>query len=141
MEQRISLVTLGVADVAKSRQFYERLGWTVSPVGGGEVAFFQAGGLVFGLFGAKPLAEDSGIPAGDPTKITFSLAHNVRTREEVDLTLAEAERAGARITKPAEEKFWGGYSGYFTDPDGHPWEIAWAPGFEIKEDGSIEIKG
>lgn len=139
MEQRLSLVTLGVADMARSRQFYERLGWKAAAGDGDSVTFFQANGLIFGLYGAGPLAEDAGIPAGDPSRITFSLAHNVRTKEEVDLALAEAERAGAKITKPAEEKFWGGYGGYFTDPDGHAWEVAWNPGFPISDDGSVSL--
>lgn len=139
MEQRLSLVTLGVKDMARSREFYERLGWKAQLPISDSVTFFQANGFIFGLYGAEPLAEDAGIPAGDPSKITFSLAYNVRQREEVDSTLAEAEKAGARITKPAEEKFWGGYGGYFTDPDGHAWEVAWNPGFKIAENGSVEM--
>ena len=139
MEQRISLVTLGVSDMAKSRRFYESLGWKASAPSNDGVTFFQAGGLILGLYGARPLAEDAGIAAGDASKITFSLAYNVREKEDVDSVIAEAEKAGATITKPAEEKFWGGYGGYFTDPDGHPWEVAWNPGFPIAEDGSISL--
>jgi catechol 2,3-dioxygenase-like lactoylglutathione lyase family enzyme len=142
MEQRLSLVTLGVANVGRSRRFYESLGWRASSVGGEEAAFFQLGGIALGLYGRASLAVDAGLPADGAGAGGFggiALAHNVRSREAVDALLAEVAAAGGRILKPAEEVFWGGYSGYFDDPDGHPWEVAWNPGFQIAADGSIQL--
>ncbi|MBI3993372.1 MAG: VOC family protein [Candidatus Lambdaproteobacteria bacterium] len=139
MEQRVSLITLGVADVAASRAFYERLGWRASSVGGGEVAFFQLGGMAFGVYGLAALAEDAGLPGLPGAPGGIALAYNVRRKEEVDAVLAEAQAAGARLLKPAEEKFWGGYSGYFADPDGYPWEVAWNPGFTWSADGGVVL--
>jgi uncharacterized protein len=137
MEQRISLVTLGVANVAVSRSFYERLGWKSSSLGGDEVAFFQAGGIILALYGRADLARDAGLPAGSAGGV--ALAYNVRRREDVDVVLREAHQAGARILVKAEDKRWGGYSGYFADLDGHPWEVAWNPGFTLRGDGSIQL--
>ena len=141
MEQRLSLVTLGVADIARSRRFYEQgLGWKASSVGNESVVFFQLGGMVLALFGRAALAADARL--ADPGPAGFSgiaLAHNVRHREAVDAVLAEAERAGGRILKPAEDAFWGGYSGYFADPDGHAWEVAWNPQFRLRDDGGLEL--
>lgn len=141
MEQRLSLITLGVADLARSRAFYaDGLGWTPSTLGSEDVVFFQAAGIVFGLFGRDDLAADAGLP--DAAGAGFrgvALAHNTRTRDEVDTVLARARRAGATITKPAEEAFWGGYSGYFADPDGHLWEVAWNPGMTIDADGHVTL--
>lgn len=137
MERRISLVTLGVADVAASRAFYERLGWKASSIGGGQVAFFQAGGMAFAVWGRKELAEDAGLPLAGPGFGGVALAHNVRTRDEVEAVLNEAERAGAKILKPAHDAFWGGHTGYFADPDGHPWEVAWNPAFELTAEGNV----
>ena len=139
MEQRLSMVTLGVANVSRSRRFYESLGWRASSVGGEEVAFFQLGGIALGLYGRAALAEDARLPAEGSGFGGVALAHNVRTREAVDALLGEAAAAGGRILKPAEDAFWGGYSGYFADPDGHPWEVAWNPGFPIAPDGSIQL--
>ncbi len=139
MEQRLSLVTLGVSDVTASRRFYERLGWRAAPVGGDEIAFFQLGGIALALYGSEDLAKDTGLPSSVSDTRSIALAYNVRQKEDVDAMLAEAERTGAQILKPAKEKFWGGYSGYFADPDGYPWEVAWNPGFELKEDGSIVL--
>jgi uncharacterized protein len=142
MEQRLSLVTLGVANVGRSRRFYESLGWRASSVGGDEVAFFQLGGIALGLYGRAALAADARLPDDGNGAGGFggvALAHNVRTREAVDTLLSEVAAAGGRILKPAEDAFWGGYSGYFADPDGHPWEVAWNPGFEIAADGSIRL--
>jgi predicted lactoylglutathione lyase len=142
MEQRVSLITLGVADVARSTAFYGRLGWTPSPPSNEAVTFFQAGGMIVGLYGRKPLADDAGLPldaAPEGKSIRVTLAYNTRSRDEVDAVLAEAEKAGAEIVKPAEDVFWGGYSGYFADPDGHLWEIAWNPGFTLLEDGSVRL--
>jgi catechol 2,3-dioxygenase-like lactoylglutathione lyase family enzyme len=145
MEQRLSLITLGVADLERSRAFYaDELGWTPSTLGSGEVVFFQAPGVVFGLYGRDALAEDAGLPdsVGEAEASGFRgvvLAHNTRTRDEVDDVLALAERAGARITKPAEEALWGGYSGYFADPDEHLWEVAWNPGMEIDAAGHVRL--
>jgi catechol 2,3-dioxygenase-like lactoylglutathione lyase family enzyme len=142
MEPRISLITLGVADVARSRRFYEALGWRASGASQESVAFFQLGGLALGLFGRASLAEDAGLAETEPGAPGFggiALAQNVRSPEAVDALLAEAERAGARILRPARKVFWGGYSGYFADPDGHPWEIAWNPGFAIEADGSLRL--
>jgi catechol 2,3-dioxygenase-like lactoylglutathione lyase family enzyme len=140
MEQRVSLITLGVADLARSLRFYEALGWRRGN-DHAEVAFFQAGGLVLGLFARAALAADAGLaPEGSGFRGS-SLAYNTRTRAEVDAVLAEAAAAGATIVKPAEDTFWGGYSGYFADPDDHLWEVAWNPHWTILEDGAIRLGG
>ena len=139
MEQRLSIVTLGVADVITSRRFYERLGWRAAPVGDDQIAFFQLGGIAMALYGSEDLAKDTGLPSSSSDSRSITLAYNVRHKEDVDAMLVEAARAGAQILKPAEEKFWGGYSGYFADPDAYPWEVAWNPGFELKEDGSVVL--
>lgn len=139
MEQRLTLVTLGVRDLARSTAFFERLGWRRSMRDAKGVAFFQCGGVALGLYPRGDLAADAGI-ADDAAGVSwFALAHNTRTREEVDTVLAEAEAAGAEIVKPAEEAFWGGYSGYFRDLDGHLWEIAWNPGFALDADGNVTL--
>ena len=135
MEQRISLVTLGVADVARAKAFYEQLGWQGQEVE--ETVFFQAGGLAVVLWGRDKLAEDAGIEG--PGTGAMTLAQNVRSRAEVDEVIATATKAGATVTKPARETFYGGYAGYFADPDGHLWEIAWNPGFTLAEDGSLTV--
>jgi catechol 2,3-dioxygenase-like lactoylglutathione lyase family enzyme len=138
MEQRISLVTLGVADVARSRRFYEALGWKVGVDTGLEIAFFQAGSVVFSLWGRAQLAEESGVEdSGGWGGVT--LAHNVRSPEEVDAVLAEAQAAGATIAKTAETLFWGGYAGTFLDPDGHPWQVAHNPSWPLGEDGAVTL--
>lgn len=140
MEPRISLVTLGVADLARSRTFYARMGWQESPASQESVAFYQAGGMIFGLYGRAALAEDAGLEDTAPQAFTgITLAYNGRDKAEVDAVLKEAEAAGGRIVKPAEDVFWGGYSGYFADPDGHLWEVAWNPFFPIAEDGAISL--
>lgn len=139
MEARVSLITLGVADLGRAREFYEDgLGWRASGEGSGKIVFFQLGGIILSLYGRDDLAADANLAAGE-TGTGFgdiALAHNLRAREDVDQVLSEAERAGARILKPAQDTFWGGYSGYFADPDGHVWEAAWNPGFAITEDGA-----
>lgn len=139
MEPRISLITLGVADVARARHFYETLGWRASNASQDEVAFFQIGGMALGLFGRSALAEDAHISDTVPGFSGVSLAQNVASKEAVDQLLAEAEEAGARIVKPAQRVSWGGYSGYFTDLDGHLWEVAWNPGFKLEADGSLRL--
>lgn len=133
MEQRLSLVTLGVADLARSRQFYETLGWQAHP-GDDGVVFFQTGGLVVALWGRAELAEDSGVPDGGGWG-GVTLAQNVRAAAEVDEVLAAAEAAGATIARRAGPTFWGGHSGIFVDPDGHPWEIAHNPFWVVTDDG------
>src|SRR6266849_4974498 len=139
MEQRISLVTLGVADLERSRRFYqEGLGWRPGYVSE-EVVFFQAGGLVLALFPRVALAADARLADTGSGAGGIALAHNVRRREEVEAVLAEAAAAGATILKPAEAASWGGYSGYFADPDGHPWEVAWNPHWTIEPDGSVSL--
>ena len=139
MEQRVSIVTLGVADLQRSREFYERLGWRRSIPSAEGVVFFQAGGMALALFPRDELAKDATIAADGQGFSGVSLAYNARNREEVDAVLAEAEAAGAQLLKPAQEAFWGGYSGYFSDPDGFLWEIAWNPSFPMAADGSIRI--
>jgi uncharacterized protein len=138
MEQRISLITLGVADLGRAREFYEALGWT--PTGPTDsVVFFQAGGMALGLWDRSDLAEDSGVtdPGGWGG---VTLAHNVGSPADVDRVIEEARTAGATISKEPAETFWGGYSGAFVDPDGHPWEIAHNPGWTIEADGSIRLE-
>lgn len=138
MEQRVSLVTLGVADLERARRFYEALGWKSNAESGADIVFFQAGGLIVGLWDRAELAEDSGVD--DPGGFGgVTLAHNVRSPEEVDATLAEAERAGAEIVRAGAATFWGGYSGVFHDPDGHPWEVAHNPFWTLRDDGSINL--
>ena len=139
MEQRVSLITLGVANLERSKEFYERLGWRRSMANAEGVVFFQAGGMALALYPRRDLAKDANIVDDGRSFSGISLAYNARTREVVDAVLAEAEAAGAKILKPAQTAFWGGYSGYFSDPDGFPWEVAWNPSFLIAEDGSIKI--
>ena len=141
MEQRLSLVTLGVRDLAASRAFYKRLGWRESQPSNDHVAFFQCGGMVFALCGRDALMEDAGVAAQGGGFANVSLAQNVGSKEAVDAALVDAEKAGAIILKPGAEAFWGGYTGYFADPDGFAWEVAWNPGFEILPDGSIKLPG
>ncbi|NBE81640.1 VOC family protein [Micromonospora rubida] len=138
MEQRISLVTLGVADLPRARAFYERLGWRGQEVE--QTVFFQAGGLAVVLWARDELAADAGIgDAGAGGFGGLSLAQNVRSREEVDEVIGAAVEAGATVTRPARETFYGGYAGYFADPDGHLWEIAWNPGFPLAADGTLTV--
>ncbi len=142
MEQRLSLVTLGVADLARSRRFYEAgLGWRASGAGTEEVVFFQLGGLALALWGREALAQDARLPEAGPGGGFggIALAHNVRSREEVAATLAQAGEAGGRVLRPAEDASWGGCTGYFADPDGHLWEVAWNPHFKLDEDGSLQL--
>ena len=138
MEQRISLVTLGVTDVSRARAFYEALGWRGHEVE--QTVFFQAGGLAVVLWGWADLVDDSGLSdAIGPRFGGLALAHNVRSRSDVDEILAAAQAAGATVTRPAEETFYGGYAGYFADLDGHMWEIAHNPTFTLAEDGSLVL--
>lgn len=137
MEQRVSLITLGVADPAAARAFYERLGWRCTLEIEG-TAFFQAGGLVISLWSREALGNDSGVSdSGGWGGIT--LAHNVGSDPEVDLVIERARASGARVSVEPERKPWGGYAGVFVDPDGHPWEVAHNEGFPLAEDGSISL--
>ncbi len=139
MEQRISIVTLGVADLNRSREFYEHLGWRRSMSNSEGIVFFQAGGMALALYPRDELAKDATVAAAGDGFRAISLAYNARNREEVDSVLKQAEAVGAKMLKPAQEAFWGGYSGYFSDPDGFLWEVAWNPFFPIAEDGSIRL--
>jgi uncharacterized protein len=138
MEQRLSLVTLGVADLGRARAFYETLGWKTRAKPDDDVVFFEAGGTVLALWSRESLAEDTAVKdAGGWGGIT--LAYNTRSPGEVDNVLAEAERAGATIARAAAATFWGGYSGVFLDPDGHAWEVAHNPHWTIADDGSVVL--
>jgi hypothetical protein len=149
MQARLTLITLGVADVARATAFYERLGFVRGAGSNAHVSFFQAGGVVLALFGRQALAEDAHMPADSPANAPgvqapagfagISLAHNVRSEAEVDAVLAEAVAAGARLTKPAQSTFWGGYAGYFTDLDGHLWEVAHNPFLPLTEAGIPQL--
>jgi catechol 2,3-dioxygenase-like lactoylglutathione lyase family enzyme len=134
MKARITFITLGVDDLSRSLAFYrDGLGLPTAGIVGeefeyGAVAFFDLQpGLKLALWPRASLARDAGVPQTPPSPTEFSLAHNVSSREEVDAVMAQARAAGARIVKPAAETFWGGYAGYFQDPDGHLWEVAWNP--------------
>jgi len=138
MEQRLSLVTLGVADVARAQAFYERIGWRGQQVE--HTVFFQAGGIALVLWDRASLARDAGVPLEEPVAFEgIALAHNVRSANEVDAILAAVQAAGGRVTRPAAETFYGGYAGYFADPDGHLWEVAHNPGFSLDPDGSLTL--
>ena len=138
MEQRVSLITLGVGDLARARSFYEALGWTTGAAPADDVVFFQAGGMVVALWGRGQLAEDSVVADGGGWG-GITLAYNTRSPEEVDAVIAEAGAAGGTILRPGAETFWGGYSGVFVDPDGHPWEVAHNPHWTIADDGSVSL--
>ena len=134
MKPRITLITLGVADLERALRFYrDGLGWKTEGIVGkefehGAVAFFDlANGLRVALWPRASLSHDSGLPLGKPSSTDIYLAHNVRSQAEVDQVMAEAKAAGAKIVKPAQKTFWGGYAGYFADPDEHLWEVAWNP--------------
>ena len=138
MDQRMSLITLGVSDLSRARAFYEALGWHTNAGPDDDVVFFQAGGMVVALWDRARLAEDSGVEdSGGWGGIT--LAYNTRSPAEVDAVIEEARSAGGAIPREPAETFWGGYSGMFCDPDGHPWEVAHNPNWEIGDDGAVTI--
>ena len=140
MEQRLSLITLGVSDVNRSRRFYQQLGWHGKEIE--ETVFFQAGCLVLTLWSREKLASDAGVAHGAGDGGGFSgvvLAHNVRSEGEVTYVIASAAKAGGRVTRQPQATFYGGYAGYFRDPDGHLWEVAYNPGFALGEDGSLTL--
>ncbi len=138
MEARISLVTLGVADLARAKAFYAALGWHGQEVE--ETVFLQAGGLALVLWDRDKLALDCGLEPGAAGRSSgVVLAHNVRSQREVDEVIAAADRAGATVSRTPSDTFYGGYAGVFVDPDGHPWEIAYNPGFALSEDGSLTV--
>lgn len=138
MEQRVSLITLGVSDLERARAFYEALGWRSGAAPADDVVFFQTGGMIVALWSRASLAEDSGVedPGGWGG---VTLAYNVRSPEEADAVIEEARRAGARIAREPAATFWGGYSGVFVDPDGHPWEVAHNPGWQLGDDGGVSL--
>ena len=140
MRQQLHLITLGVKDLKRSLEFYEQgLGWKRAQASSGDVVFFSMGGVVLSLYPRDKLAEDAGVsPEGEGFE-AITLAYNTRSREEVDEVLQQAARLGARIVKTAQDVFWGGYSGYFADPDGHLWEVAWNPFFELDADGKLNL--
>ena len=140
MEQRLTAVTLGVADLQRARRFYEKgLGWSASLASNKDVVFFQANGLVIALWGRADLAKDANVANDGDGFSGIALAHNVRSKEDVDAVLAKAGHAGARILKPGQETFWGGYAGYFADPDGHMWEVAWNPFWPLDDVGNVKL--
>jgi catechol 2,3-dioxygenase-like lactoylglutathione lyase family enzyme len=138
MEQRVSVITLGISDLDRARRFYEALGWKTGAKEADDVVFFQAGGLVLSLWGREKLAEDSTVSVGTGWG-GMALAHNVRSPEEVDEVIEEARAAGATIGREPGDTFYGGYSGIFIDPDGYPWEVAHNPSWTIEEDGSVTL--
>jgi predicted lactoylglutathione lyase len=139
MEPRISLITLGVANIGRARTFYEALGWRPSSASTPEVTFFQGNGLALALYERAALAADASVP-DHPTGFSgVTLAHNARSRAEADQVFAEALGAGAKSLKPPHDTFWGGYSGYFADPDGHLWEVGWNPFFPLDVHGNLSL--
>ncbi|MBT3306413.1 MAG: VOC family protein [Alphaproteobacteria bacterium] len=141
MEQRLSMITLGVADLSAAKAFYEDVvGWVAAP-GPPEITFFDLGGLVFSLYPLADMAKDRNAA---PEEVgggsqNFALAHNARSKEEVDAIFSRLSKKGAEILKEPEEVFWGGYSGYFADPDGHAWEVAYNPHWKIQKDGRVSM--
>ena len=138
VEQRVSLVTLGVKDLAQARAFYETLGWHTHAEPDDDVVFFQAGGMIVALWSRSNLAADSGVDDGGGWG-GVTLAYNTGSPAEVDAVLDEARAAGATIARESDETFWGGYSGVFLDPDGHPWEVAHNPHWTLAPDGSVRL--
>lgn len=143
MEQRLSLITLGVRDLQRARSFYEQgLGWKPAEMGGEGIAFYSLGSIALALFPREELAKDANLAdAGDPDRFGgVAVAYNVRSREEVDAVLAQATGVGATLLKTGQDAFWGGYSGYFADPDGHPWEVCFNPYVELGPAGEFRVE-
>ena len=142
MEQRLSMITLGVANLERAVAFYENVvGWKAVP-GPSGIAFFDLGGVVFSLYPHDDMAKDMNVTARDSADVAyqgFALAHNARSKEEVNLIFYKLEDNDATIVKEPEEVFWGGYSGYFSDPDGHWWEVAYNPHWTIRKDGRVSM--
>jgi predicted lactoylglutathione lyase len=139
MQPRLTLVTLGVEDMPRARRFYEALGFQASSASQETVTFFAAGGVVLGLYGRQSLADDAHVMNSKSGFSGITLAHNVGSEAEVDTVLAEAINAGAQLLKPGQKVFWGGYSGYFADPDGHIWEVAYNPMAPLNEAGHMTL--
>ena len=139
MSPHISMITLGVPNVAKATAFYERLGFAKSSASQEAVTFFKAGSVVLGLFGRDPLQEDAAAGNLWTGNGGIAVAMNYASEAEVDAMMAKAEAEGARILKPAQKVFWGGYSGYFADPDGHAWEVAFNPFWSVDEQGHVDL--
>lgn len=142
MDQRISMITLGVRDLGRSRTFYEALGWKARQTSGADIVFFQLNGMVLALYPRAALAEDATVPDEAPNAPFggIAIAYNGRDKADVDRVLAEAKAAGAKILKPAHDAFWGGYSGYFADLDGHPWEVAYNPHWQLTAEGNLVMR-
>lgn len=142
MEQRLSLVTLGVDDLPRAKSFYEAMGWKAHPAEEGEdsVAFYQLNGLALGLYPRKMLAEDGNLGEPQSGFGGITLAFNTRSKDEVHTVIDEARAAGGTVTKEPQDVFWGGYHAYFTDPDGHAWEVAWNPYFPIDDKGNMSLE-
>ena len=138
MDQRVSVITLGVDDLERARSFYEALGWRSNTPVEMEVVFFQAGGMVLALWDREKNAEDSGVELGSGYG-GVTLAYNVYSPAEVDVTIDQAREAGATISREPGETFWGGSSGVFLDPDGYPWEVAHNPSWTVADDGSVKL--
>jgi uncharacterized protein len=138
MDQRVSVVTLGVDDLERARRFYEALGWRSSTPVEMEVVFFQAGGMVLALWDREKNAQDSGLQPGSGYG-SVTLAYNVGSPAEVDETIEDARKAGAKISREPGKTFWGGYSGVFLDPDGYPWEVAHNPHWNLDEQGNVTL--
>jgi uncharacterized protein len=139
MNQTISFITLGVVDVARSRAFYKALGWRESLSSQEAIAFFQAGSVAFALFQREALAEDAAVSSEGGGFSGFTLAHNVPSEAAVIATLDEAVTAGAKLVRAAEKVFWGGFRGYFADPDGFLWEVCFNPLVELGAEGSVKL--
>jgi catechol 2,3-dioxygenase-like lactoylglutathione lyase family enzyme len=140
MEPRLTLITLGVRDVARARAFYETLGFKAGKASQESVTFLDAGGVVLALWGRAALAEDARVSDSTPGFSGVALPHNARSEAEVDKAINQAVAAGGRLVKPADKTFWGGYAGYFADPDGHLWEVAYNPYFKLGTDGCDELE-
>ena len=143
MNQHLHIITLGVRDLERSRRFYaETLGWTLSPASGDGIAFFQAGGVVLALYPREELAADAHLsvsPSAAQSVAHFTLAHNARSEQEVDAIIADLRAKGVTILKEPQKVFWGGYSSYFADPDGNPWEVAYNPFSSFDENGNLKM--
>jgi uncharacterized protein len=140
MRQQLHLITLGVKDLRLSLEFYEQgLGWKRAQASSGDVVFFSMGGVVLSIYPRDKLAEDATVAEAGVGFEGITLAYNTHSREEVDEVLRLAAGLGGKVVKPAQDVFWGGYSGYFSDPDGHLWEVAWNPFFEFDAEGRLSL--